>query len=182
MAYQFQPMTRKYAETMMNWRYQEPYDFYDFENSEEMMRELMNGDYYGVVNDVDVESLIGFFCVRNSARVPGGYSAGIYERLDFLDIGLGLEPSQTGKGLGRAFVKAGMDYLEEHLKHTRFRLVVASFNDRALHVYQENGFVEHCKVISKVHGQDVEFKCMIREETNSIVQPYEKKGWSEGRC
>ncbi|WP_018758081.1 GNAT family N-acetyltransferase [Paenibacillus terrigena] len=163
MTYLFQPMMRKHAESMMNWRYQEPYDFYNFDNSEEMMSELMNGDYYSVFNDKDIESPIGFFCIGNSARVPAGYTAGIYNRSELMDVGLGLEPSQTGKGLGRIFVKEGMDYLRQLLNQEMFRLVVASFNERAIHVYRENGFVEHSKITSKVHDREVEFICMIRE-------------------
>lgn len=160
MIFTFKPMTPLHAEIISTWKYQEPYNFYDFETDAEIIDELLNGDYFCAFNDVEI--LIGYFCFGNSARVPGGYAAGIYEKEDMLDIGLGLEPSKTGKGLGRVFVKEGIDYLKQQLDIRKFRLVVASFNQRAIKVYVENGFVQKGKFLSKVNGTDIEFICMIK--------------------
>ena len=164
MTYIFQLMTRDHAQCIMSWRYQSPYDFYNFDHDAEMLKELLSGEYYSVCHHHAAETLIGFFCIGNSARVPGGYTAGIYEEDNFMDIGLGLAPSQTGKGMGRTFVKEGMDYFRQQFDQAKFRLVVANFNQRAIQVYRDNGFAEHCLVISSVHGQDVEFICMTAED------------------
>ncbi|WP_193726886.1 GNAT family N-acetyltransferase [Paenibacillus guangzhouensis] len=167
MTFIFQPMTREHAQNIMRWRYQTPYDFYNFDNDDEVLMELLSGEYYSVSQDQDQDQdpslIIGFFCIGNTARVPGGYAAGIYVDDSFMDIGLGLAPSRTGIGMGKAFVQEGMDYLRHQFDQSKFRLVVASFNQRAIQVYRDNGFVEHGLVISSVQGQDVEFLCMIAE-------------------
>jgi len=161
MTYIFKPMTKLHAERISTWKYEKPYNFYDFEPSEEITSELLNGDYFCVLNNAG--ALMGFSCSGNSARVPGGYAAGIYEREEVLDIGLGLEPSETGKGLGRIFVEEVIDYFRQQLNKENFRMVVASFNQRAITVYRANGFVERRNFLSKVNGIDTEFVCLTKE-------------------
>lgn len=158
MSYNFKPMTKHMAETINSWEYPAPYDIYNFDSSDESIEELMNGEYYGVYDQQN--QLAGFFCCGHSARVPGGYSAGIYEEENRLDIGLGLKPSLTGNGQGSLFVAEGLQFMKEHYKQDKFRLVVATFNTRAINVYKKNGFVERDTILSKVHGIDVQFLCM----------------------
>jgi ribosomal-protein-alanine N-acetyltransferase len=151
----FKPMLREYAKQVCAWQYPPPYDFYNMNFDEESIGELLNGDYIAAF---DAKSeMIGFFCSGQTARVPGGYSAGIYEEDDRLDIGLGMKPSMTGKGLGSSFVSQGLKYIKENRDHDRFRLVVATFNTRAIRVYRHNGFRDKATFQSSVHGNSVAF-------------------------
>lgn len=70
-----------------------------------------------------------------SARVPGGYDAGIYQDKNRLDIGLGMDPFLTGKGQGSAFIAEGLKFMKAYFNQYNFRLVVACFNKRAIAVY-----------------------------------------------
>ncbi|UNK20646.1 GNAT family N-acetyltransferase [Paenibacillus sp. N3/727] len=158
MMYNFKPMTKHMAEMIMTWEYPAPYDFYNFDSSDESMEELMNGEYYGAFDHQN--QLAGFFCCGNSARLPGGYDAGIYVEENRLDIGLGMKPSLTGNGQGSLFVADGLQFMKERYKQDLFRLAVATFNTRAINVYKKNGFVERDTLLSKVHGTDVQFLCM----------------------
>ena len=72
-----------------------------------------------------------------------GAIAGFYffvERGDAIFYGLGLRPDLTGRGLGLAFVTAGLDFARERFGASRFVLDVAEFNERAIHVYERAGF------------------------------------------
>lgn len=159
MMYNFKPMTKHMAEMITTWEYPAPYDFYNLDSSDESIEELMNGEYYGAFDHQN--QLAGFFCCGNSARLPGGYDAGIYVEENRLDIGLGMKPSLTGNGQGNLFVADGLQFMkEERYKQDQFRLAVATFNTRAINVYKKNGFVERDTLLSKVHGTDVQFLCM----------------------
>ncbi|WP_422660907.1 GNAT family N-acetyltransferase [Paenibacillus sp. EC2-1] len=151
-------MNRHMAEIICSWEYPAPYDFYSFDSSEEAMEELLNGEYFVVLNREN--QLTGYFCYGQSARVAGGYPAGIYLNEERLDIGLGMNPAFTGQGQGRIFVAEGLQFMKERYLHDRFRLVVACFNTRAKKVYIENGFMERSRFYSEVKGKKVEFLWM----------------------
>lgn len=155
-------MKREDAIVIATWRYPEPYDLYSMDGSDEDIAELMNGDY---VSARDAEgSLIGFYCTGISARVPGGYDAGIYEDDSLVDFGLGMKPDLTGQGHGIRFVEEGIAYVKRSLPEKGIRLVVATFNQRAIRTYENAGFKQTCVFTSQVHGQETEFACMIQRE------------------
>lgn len=161
--YTFKKMERSIAEKITKWTYEEPFSLYSMDGSEEDVAELLEEPYYYAVNQQG--ELVGYICYGHSARVPGGYSAGIYEdkhdQGTIVDIGLGLEPNLTGQGFGREFLSAGIFFLQDMLQVSRFRLVVAAFNDRAIKVYEREGFVQHQEAFySKVKDQDIAFVCM----------------------
>jgi ribosomal-protein-alanine N-acetyltransferase len=83
------------------------------------------GDYVAV--DDELRTLIGFFHYKR----PHGAT---------LDIGLGLRPDMTGRGLGRSFVEAGLEYARRRFAPVEFTLSVADFNRRAITVYERAGF------------------------------------------
>jgi ribosomal-protein-alanine N-acetyltransferase len=51
-----------------------------------------------------------------------------------------MRPDLTGRGLGEDFVRAGLRFARETYSPPAFRLTVASFNRRAIRVYQSAGF------------------------------------------
>jgi len=61
-------MDEIFAEEILSWKYEAPYDFYNNEYSVDAVQELMNHSYSAVLDDQD--ELFGFFCMGESAQVP----------------------------------------------------------------------------------------------------------------
>lgn len=118
------------AEIADHWKYDGEYAFYDMtadpEDYAEIMSPKLRGDRYFSV--LDGSSLIGFFCVeQEDAEV---------------EIGLGLRPELTGQGLGRTFLTEILQFVRGNYEFERIRMSVASFNRRAIKVYERAGFVK----------------------------------------
>jgi len=142
-------MTREWAGQIQEWTYGAPYDFYNQPPSEEGVAELMT--YQAIVEE---HELIGFYCIDSPAQVPNStypYSS------DFTDIGLGMRPDLTGKGYGKSFVTYVMERAMERRKP--LRLTVASFNERAIHLYETVGF----RTITSFERNEIPFQVMVRD-------------------
>jgi RimJ/RimL family protein N-acetyltransferase len=130
-------MTKDFALDISNWTYEAPYSIYSFQNDDETISELLKGDYYAYINLQN--ELIGYFCFGKPAQIPTVQPEAYAE--DALDIGLGIKPTLCGKGLGLKFLNAGIEFAENNFKPNKYRLTVASFNKRAIHLYGKAGFV-----------------------------------------
>ena len=143
-------MTQEEAEAIAEWRYPEPYSFYDWTVDPDDLRELLDpelrGEAYWAVKDED--ELVGHFSLK-----PKG---------DDLEIGLGLRPDLTGRGLGAEFLAAGLDFAREHFAPERFILAVATFNERAIKVYERAGFRRDRVYMHSTAGAEWEFLAMSR--------------------
>ncbi|WP_214875083.1 GNAT family N-acetyltransferase [Exiguobacterium sp. CH10] len=143
------PMTLEWAGQIQEWTYGAPYDFYNQSPSEEGIDELMT--YQAMLED---HELIGFYCIGAVAQVPNStypYSS------DFTDIGFGMRPDLTGKGYGKSFVTYVMERAAE--RGGPLRLTVASFNERAIHLYETLGF----HTITSFERSEVPFQVMVRD-------------------
>ncbi|MDM5157076.1 GNAT family protein [Bacillus sp. DX1.1] len=131
-------LTEKEAKVINTWKYEERYSLYNFSGSEETLNELLDGTYYGCCNEQ--EELIGYFCCGENARVPGGREAKLYTGERIVDIGLGMKPALTGKGMGISFLQTGLQFVKEEFQPKVIRLSVATFNKRAVTLYKKAGF------------------------------------------
>jgi ribosomal-protein-alanine N-acetyltransferase len=132
------PITPRDAHAISRWRYDGPYSIYDGDpTSVDALLEarLLYHSVYDERGD-----LAGYFCYGEDARVSTGRRLGVYERERALDIGLGMRPDLTGRGLGEEFVHAGLHFAREAYSPPAFRLTVATFNRRAIRVYERAGF------------------------------------------
>jgi len=134
------PMRRQDAEDILSWRYDAPYDFYNPPSEgprdhfiSQFLKPSLN---FHVVLD-QYQQMLGFCSYGIDGQVPGGR----YDD-DALDIGLGMKPDQTGKGLGEHFFKAIVEHAENKFQPDHYRLTVARFNARAMRLYQRFGFDE----------------------------------------
>lgn len=139
MPFSIEEMDEKRAIEILHWKYQFPYDFYNNEMTEESLEEMMDGSYRAVLNNG--QTVFGFFCTGNSAQVPIGRSFGAYPE-NFIDIGLGMDPSKTGNGEGSEFFSFILQYIDGNHNGIPLRLTVAEFNKRAIHLYEKVGFVK----------------------------------------
>ena len=153
MQFKFILMDEGYARAIANWHYEGIYAFYDMDQDVEDLEELLNphscaDQYYAVVNECD--ELIGFFSFNQ-------------DEIGAVTIGLGLAPDHTGKGLGQAFVEAGLLHAREKYNPTIFCLNVATFNQRAIRVYERMGFQPGRVFMNETNGGQYEFLRMVRK-------------------
>lgn len=159
-SYKFQPMIEDLARQIAKWSYKEPYALYSMDGDEDCIGELLNGDYFSVHGEGN--QLIGFICVGDSARVPGGYAVGIYNDRNVIDIGLGMAPERTGKGLGADFLSQSIDFIVRHFNAANLQLVVAAFNERAIKIYERVGFRKGIVFQSRTGHGEINFIVMNR--------------------
>ena len=143
-------MTEDFAREILTWQYDSPYDLYN--QDAEDFDELMNGSYYAVLNFAN--EMIGFYCIGTPAQVPKGHDFKAYQE-SFLDLGLGLKPELTGQGNGYDF----LEFIIPTLSAENLRLTVASFNKRAIRLYEKFGF----KQVDCFSNGKNEFITMVRD-------------------
>lgn len=129
------------------WHYSGQYDFYDMENDPEDFEEIITSKlrgnkYYQVLDDKD--ELVGYFCLER-----------LSERK--VEVGLGLRPELTGQGLGLSFVKEIEAFVQKNFNYKIILLSVASFNKRAIKVYQKAGFKKAGSKMQKSNDGIYEF-------------------------
>ncbi|ARV94997.1 GNAT family protein [Bacillus cereus] len=140
-------LTKEEAMEINTWTYEEPYSLYSFSGEKEVIEELLDGTYYGCCDDQG--DLIGYFCFGANAQVPGGRDANLYGGEDVIDIGLGMKPALTGKGMGKEFFQAGIAFATKEFNAKMFRLSVATFNTRAITLYKNIGFKQGTIFLSR---------------------------------
>lgn len=161
MDYVINEMNKLSAKEISRWKYEKPYSIYSMNGSEEQINEFMSGSYYSVFKN---NELVGYFCFGESAQVPIGNKVNAYDDKTFLDIGLGLKPELCGNGYGLSFLECGLNYASNKFSINKFRLTVATFNQRAIKVYKKIGFKKNnVSFIKKGEKNDIKFIVMILE-------------------
>ena len=131
----FAPIDEQAAREIVRWCYEPPYEIYNLEDSQESIEYALDPMYnYTIMRD-ESDRLIGFCSFGVDGQVPGGnYHA------EALDIGMGICPDFTGKGLGSGFVQAVLEFAEKEFQPEAYRVTIAAFNRRARRVWEKNGF------------------------------------------
>lgn len=147
--YKFVPMNKEYShEISYNWKYSGIYSFYDMTADEEDLNDFLNeenwaGRYFAVLNDEN--ELIGFYS--------------FYFKDEVIWLGFGLKPELAGIGLGHEFVISGMNFAVEktNYRNNYVMLAVATFNKRAIRLYENIGFQVIEEYMQKTNGGEFEF-------------------------
>jgi [ribosomal protein S18]-alanine N-acetyltransferase len=155
---EIRPMSEEDAQRIASWRYEPPYSFYDADADADDLalllgRESREGRYFAAFSN---DELVGFFSFQSDA--------------DDVVVGLGLRPDRTGRGLGLQFVEAGLAFARDRFGRSRFRLSVATFNERAIRVYQRAGFLPLRTFDHKTNGGVHPFLEMSRSP-DGVVAP-----------
>ena len=96
------------------------------------------------------------FTARNRAGELVGFLA--FNKVERgLDLGLGLRPDLTGRGLGLGFVNAGLEFAKSQFSPKVIQLRVAAFNERAIKVYKRVGFIEVERFLNRTNGGEFDF-------------------------
>src|SRR4029078_2636888 len=128
--YRFAAMSQEDAEAIAEWHYPAPFSFYGASADPNDIAELRDPALRGA----------GYESVRNESGDLVGFFQFKQNRPDAIEIGLGLRPDLTGRGLGGAFLEAGLGRAPAPVRPTRIVLSVATFNRRAITVYERAGF------------------------------------------
>ena len=131
-------LARSEAAQILTWRYKPPFDFYDppqHDDPEVFIQQFLtrSNGFHSVFDHQ--QRFIGFCSYGLDGQVKGGDY-----RDAALDIGLGMSPEFTGRGLGLRFVETILNYGRVEKQAGKFRLTVANFNQRAIKVYERCGF------------------------------------------
>jgi [ribosomal protein S18]-alanine N-acetyltransferase len=144
-------LTQDQAETIADWRYEPPYDFYDvradLHDLEELLDSAKRGNWYFGAHSAAGE-LIGYFVFKRTEDVVG--------------VGLALRPDLTGRGQGQSFLEDGLAFAREQFEPRGFRLSVAEFNRRAIRVYERVGFTQTRTFAHETNGGVYRFVEMER--------------------
>jgi RimJ/RimL family protein N-acetyltransferase len=106
----------------VGWRHEPPYDFYDYEF------------------DPPVEYARWRAAVGDDGRLEANWYFACEG--DVVEVGIGLRPDLIGRGLGERYMDAQLEYARGQWAPRRFRLYVASWNERAIRLYERLGFRE----------------------------------------
>jgi [ribosomal protein S18]-alanine N-acetyltransferase len=80
-----------------------------------------------------------------------------------VEVGLGLRPDQTGRGLGPAYIESGLAFARDRWAPARFALDVYPWNERAIRAYEHVGFVRGERYVRRFDdGAEREFLRMTR--------------------
>ena len=137
-AFAFRPIDEESAREILAWRYAGPYAVYDpgSEDPAAALRTFLDpANAYFAVRDGD-GALVAYWCFGPDARVPGGGYAG-----EALDVGGGVRPELTGRGLGLSLLQAALGFARGRFQPPTFRVTIAAWNARALTVCERAGFV-----------------------------------------
>lgn len=153
------PITRGEAEAIASWRYNPPYDIYNLDRGAIPVL-LDPGNRYYSIGD-DTSRLIGYCCFGAEARVPGGDY--VLREPEVLDVGVGLAPKWVGHGMGTAFVGAILEFARASFSPQKFRVSVASFNQRSQRTFKKLGFIERLQFARQSDG--MQFVQLERDAT-----------------
>jgi [ribosomal protein S18]-alanine N-acetyltransferase len=135
------------AEAVSSWRYPPPYDFYNDDGGPDA--DLAGR--YAIIEDGEV---VGFCSFGIDGRVPGGdYPDGP------LDVGMGMRPDLTGRGLGARYLSAVLAFGRRELGAMQFRATIAEVNARALRLCEHAGF----RRVGRFDGPDRPFWILVRD-------------------
>ncbi len=155
MQFTFTLMDEADAQSIGKWHYEEQYAVYDIAaDAEDDPAEMLDrrSPYYAVWDEK--EELIGFFSFGTSAQPWGNDKPDLYSEDRIIDVGLGMRPDLTGKGLGLAFVNAGLAFATKQFAPTAFRMFVLAFNERAIRVYEKAGLKRTRTFMQQnIHGE-----------------------------
>jgi ribosomal-protein-alanine N-acetyltransferase len=147
-------MTHQFADDIVTWRYDIPYDCYDMTDADPV---FLADPASGFLALTDAGGLIGYRSFGPDGQVPGWD----YDE-SALDTGGGLRPDLTGRGLGRQAIATGLDYGRRQFAPAAFRVTVAAFNLRAQRVVESLGFRRTASFSATADGRP--FEILVRPE------------------
>ncbi len=133
MRFSIRPFSEADADAVSSWRYEAPYDAYDAREDPTFDEEMRDSSRWGelewAVDDAETGALVGFLELT------------WIEPSRLVELGLGMRPDLTGRGLGSTYVEAALAFSRMRWAPATFALDVFPWNERAIRAYERAGFV-----------------------------------------
>ena len=146
-------LRKKDAVEICGWRYDAPYDVYDYPDWKKIKR-----DGWGISRWLTRRA--EFYAVTADTRLCGFFR--LVDCGDHIMLGLGLRPDLCGRGLGQELVSLALDTARSLYGGMPVRLDVRDFNLRARKCYERMGFREIDRYADTVLTDTVTFILMER--------------------
>ena len=161
MRFTIRAFTEADADAVASWRYSAPYDVYDASHDPSIGEEMRDPSRWGAswfaADDAESGELAGFLeLVASESETAAGTKVEV-------EVGLGVRPDLTGRGIGLEFVLAALEFSHERWSPRAFALDVFPWNERAIRCYERAGF-ERGEVYDRrfEDGNEVTFLRMMR--------------------
>ncbi len=151
--FQFRPMRLSDALAASHWRYPGAYAIYDLDLAELVFYAIFRAPLRA----------LGVYPL--AVAIPGDPFISVFSlirRGSDVELGVGMRPDLMGQGLGLEMMLQGMDYARQRLHPATFSLEVATFNRRAIAVYERAGFQPSSTKPFTAHGKRYESLKMTR--------------------
>ena len=149
------PMNISVVKAICSWRYESPYDVYNYTTFEEALQNKSP-----LLQDENKDNYLCFW----SGDTLAAY-INIYQQNSNVFIGIALSPDHCGKGFGKTYLKKGIETAKSRHPDKEIWIQVRSWNVRAVKCYESCGFAEKNKeTIKDRFGNDEEFVFMMLEE------------------
>jgi len=153
----FVPMTAEHARQICSWRYEPPYDLFDWpawdvllaSGSEAADPEIRSSQFASVVDSG--ERLLGF--------------AQFFPLLGVTRLGLGLHPRLCGQGLGETLTRRIVAEARRRAPEDEIDLEVLVWNARAIRAYERAGFAITDRYTRNTPSGPAEFYCMVYDKS-----------------
>lgn len=148
MKMEFRKPTKKDGEIIATWKYDGEYSFYNNDKTEAKQQWTLN-----------ISEEENAFVIYDDNNELIGNCSFDYEDEQYT-LGVQMRPDLTGKGMGTEIVKSILDFGKEKYKFNNIELLVATFNTRAIRVYEKLGFKKIDQFMWHVNNEDKEFIAM----------------------
>ncbi|WP_219834809.1 GNAT family N-acetyltransferase [Paenibacillus sp. R14(2021)] len=152
------PLSEQLAEELTGWRYEPPFDFYNWTTWQVM---LQLGIEFG---DADVRERQYVALTGDNGALAG--FAQFFPLLGVTRIGLGLRPDLCGQGLGLPLVQAIVAEAIRRAPGDEIDLEVHTWNGRAIRTYERAGFVITDTYAKQTPSGSVNVHCMSYQGNN----------------
>lgn len=146
------PMTEEHAREISAWRYEAPYDIYNWKDWHELVQSREE------IGDPEIRKE-----QYRSVLLADGTLAGfaqLFPLTGWVRLGLGMKPELRGRGWGEAFVRSIVREARSLFPHRRVDLEVLVWNSRALRTYRKAGFEISDEYDRPIPSGKARFYCM----------------------
>ncbi len=146
--YKKSPMKKEFIKEIVNWKYDGEYAVYNMPPLDEILN-------YRISNP---ENFNDYVCYTKNNELIAYIS--LNEKEDDVFLGIGLKPEYCSKKLGRIFLEDSILIAKNRYKNKNLKLLVRTFNKRAIKAYKNVGFYEIDTIYRNDKNNIIEFLLM----------------------